>query len=340
MSHQLFRPDRFLCEPELGSCASRLQGLPAELTNPATAPGIADNTTILGRYYLSKTVAAFTGKPGLKAQSVGEGVENAAADFQVSWIYGCPHRCVFCHQIYLCRNYPYIAIYPRIKEVEREIREIASTWQGDRPFVCEVDTTTDILALEHLTGWLSRLILFFANEVAPHGQMRFITKSANAAPLLGLAHRRATRVGVSLTLAQQIREMEPGTAGLPARLNFLTKVIGEGYPVHVSIAPVVPTGNYERAYEKLFERLSAALLHTGQLELADVTLDVLVHYVKPECEGVVTELAPHAVDGMVTRRVDGRARLAYPEETCNRAIRFFRRMVPQYLPTARIISIQ
>lgn len=340
MSYQLFKPDRFLCEQGLSSYAFTFKGPTVEFTNPAAAAGIADNVTIPGRYFLSKTVVAYAVKPGLKVERTGPGTDNPSADFDVSWVYGCPHRCVYCQQIYLCKNYPYIAAYPRIERVENAIREIAAYWQENRPFVCEVGRMTDILALEHLTGWLSRLMSFFVQEIAPHGQLKFVTKAANALPLLEIDHRRATRVGISLVPDRQIRSMEPGTAPLSARLSFLTKVISAGYPVHVSFSPVIPTGNFEREYERFFDEIAKALLHGGSPEALDMTADVRLHSVKPESETVVEEIGPHAMNDMVSRRQQGRALLTYPEDVCENAMRFFRRMVPQYLPGARVLFLQ
>ena len=339
MSYQLFRPDRFICEQELSSFAFDFKGPTVEFTNPATASGIAENTTIPGRYYLAKTIVALTTKPGLKKEQPDRTAERLA-DFDVSWTYGCPHRCVYCQHVYLCKNYPYIALYPRIEEVENAIRDIASGWQDARPFVCEIGRLSDMLALEHLTGWLSRLILLFANEIAPHGQLYFLTKSANSAPLLELNHRRATRIGVALTTENRIRSMEPGTANLSARLNLLSRAAAAGYPLHLSFSPVVPLGDYQRDYANLFGQVARALLFGGYPETLDLSVDAHIHFVKPECELVVSELAPHALEGLHTDRTEGRARLVFPEETRAEAVHFLRRMIPPYLPPAALLSIR
>lgn len=337
MSYNLFRPDRFLCEQELSPYAFHFKGPTVEFTNPATANGIADNITIPGRYFLAKTVVAFTGKPGLKIESV---TGYPGVDFDISWTYGCPHRCVYCNECHLCINYPYISIYPKIEEIEMAIREIAVNWQEKRPFVCRVGNMTDILALEHLTGWLSRLVLLFANEIAPHGQLHFLTRSSNFAPLAELNHRRATRVGISIVPEPQVRDMEPGTASLAARLDLLNRAISSGYPVHISMSPVMLSGDYERTYERFFEQLANKLLQAGLPETIDLSVDITMYYIRPECEAVIDELAPQVRQDMVSRRVEGRARLTYPEEVLEKAQRYFRRMLPQYLPNARLLFIR
>ncbi len=339
MSYKLFKPDRFLCEQELSSYAFNFKGPAVEFTDPALADGIAENTTIPGRYYLSKTVVAFTARPGLKVVRGSDASENPSADFDVSWTYGCPHRCSFCEQIHLCKNYPYIATDPRIEHVELKILQIARTWKGNRPFVCEVGNFSDLLALEHLTGWLARLILFFARQIAPHGQLQFLTRSENFDLLADLDHHRATRVGVSVTPQEMINLLEPGTAPLSARLRLITGAAAAGYPLHISLSPVFPVGEYMREYEKLLHQVKESLLTASTPEMIDLSCDVLLHHVKPECEPAIAELAPELLKGMVSRRRHNRARLTYPDEIYNEAIRFFRRLIADYLPAARVIFI-
>jgi len=337
MSYRLFKPNRFICEQELNSYAFSFKGPTVEFANPATAPGIADNTTVPGRYFLSKTLVAFSAKPGLKVEPRQEG-DSGPDDFTVSWLYGCPHRCVYCPNIYLCKNYPYVCADPRIDEVENAIRAIAASWRGDRPFVCRIGGLGDLLAVEHLTGWLSRLIPFFASEIAPHGQLRIVTRSGNFAPLVPLDHRRCVAITVPLAPARQLDSMEPGAASLSARLNLLTRLIAAGYPVHISFGPVLDVPDFERLYEQLFHHLSGALLHAGAPSTFDLSVSFEILSVKPESEGVIAEIAPHALDGLLNQRIDGCAVLAYPEETNSRIGRYFRRFLSQYFPTARIIS--
>jgi DNA repair photolyase len=340
MSYQVFKPGRFICEQALSSHAFAFKGPSVEFADPARAPGIFDNVTTSGRFYLSKTVVAFTTKPGLKVRKANEGTPMPGADYDISCVYGCPHRCVYCPHIYLCKTYPYIAMDPRIETVEDAVHNIASKWKAGRPFVCQVGSFTDLLATDHLTGWLSRLIRFFSDRIAPHGKLQFLTRSGHFEPLVKLNHRRATRVGVALTPAWQTREMEPGTATLAARLNFLTRVIAAGYPAHVSFSPILLMKDYKKACERLFEEVAKALMRADFPEMPDLTMDVRIHQVRPESEVVIEELDARALEGMETRRIGGRSRLVYPAELHNDAIRHFRRMIPQYLPEARLVSVR
>ncbi len=340
MSYQVFKPGRFLCEQKLSSYAFNFKGPSVEFTDPDKASGIADNVTISGRFYLSRTVVAFTTKPGLKIRKADETTPMPGADYDISWVYGCPHRCAYCPYIYLCKTYPYIAMDPRIETVEDAVLSIVSKWKGDYPFVCHAGSFTDLLATDHLTGWLTRLIRFFSDRVAPHGKLQFLTKTGNFEPLVKLNHRRATRIGIALAPARQISEMEPGTATLPSRLNFLTRIIAAGYPVHLSFSPILLAQDYQKACERLFEEVAKALLRADFPEMPDVTMNVRIHQVRPESEAVIEELDPRILDGMVTRRIGGRSRLVYPAELHNGAIRHFRRMIPQYLPEARLVSVR
>ena len=340
MSYQVFKPSRFLCEQKLSSYAFNFKGPSVEFTDPAKAPGIYDNVTISGRFYLSRTVMAFTTKPGLRIRKADHGTPMPGADYDISWVYGCPHRCAYCPHIYLCKTYPYIAMDPRIETVEDAVLKIASQWKGDRPFVCQIGRFTDPLATNHLTGWLTRIIRYFSDQIAPHGKLQFLTRSGYFEPLVKLNHRRAARIGVALAPVRQISEMESGTATLAARLNLLTRVIAAGYPAHISFTPFLLFEDYTKTCERLFEEVAKALFQADFPEVPDLTMDVRIHQVRPESEVVIEELNPKALEEMVSRRIGRQSRLVYPAELHNEAIRHFRRMIPQYLPDARLVAIR
>ena len=57
----------------------------------------------------------------------------------------------------------------------------------------------------------------------------------------------------------QVARFEAGTAGMPARLNAMRRAALAGYPVGLTIAPIMPEGNWHEAYRLLLRQAAAAL---------------------------------------------------------------------------------
>ena len=136
-----------------------------------------------------------------------------------------------------------------------------------------------------------------------------------------------------------INRLELGTAPLASRLRVIRQAAEAGYPLHLSFAPVFPTGNYQHEYEKLLTRVRETLLQAAPLEMLDLSYEVLIHYLRPDSESVITHIAPEITKGMVTRVINNRSRLTYPDKVYNEALLFFQRLLNDFLPTAELVFI-
>ncbi|WP_431000538.1 spore photoproduct lyase family protein, partial [Klebsiella pneumoniae] len=140
----------------------------------------------------------------------------------------------------------------------------------------EASCYTDPLGIEHLTGSLSAAIRHFGAWEAPV-QLRLTTKFADIGALLNLPHNRRTRLRFSLNPANAAR-YEGGTARLPERLAALGAAARAGYPVGLTIAPIMPVPDWRQGYAALIRDAATAL--DGAPDL-DLTVELITHRFTP-----------------------------------------------------------
>ena len=120
-------------------------------------------------------------------------------------------------------------------------------------------------------------------------QLRWTTKFDNVEPLLTLPHNRRTRIRFSINAEPVSRSFEGGTASVSARLWALRRVAEAGYPVGLTIAPIMDVPNFERAYSDLLEEVSAAL---DGIPDVDLTAELITHRFTPASKEVLLNWYP------------------------------------------------
>ena len=103
----------------------------------------------------------------------------------------------------------------------------------------EASCYTDPLALEHLTGSWSRAVEHFGAWQADV-QLRWTTKYDDVGRFVGLPHEGRTRVRLSVNCRPVTTRFEGGTSRLEDRLAALRRLALDGYPVDLTIAPIMP----------------------------------------------------------------------------------------------------
>ncbi len=114
-------------------------------------------------------------------------------------------------------------------------------------------------------------------------QLRFTTKFDAVAPLLGLPHRGRTRIRFSVNAAGAARH-EGGASPMPARLAALRAVAEAGYPVGLTVAPILRLPDWALAYDRLFADVADAL---AGLTRVDLTAELITHRFTPKSKAVL-----------------------------------------------------
>ncbi|QJE73136.1 radical SAM protein [Aerophototrophica crusticola] len=270
-----------------------------------------------------------------------------SADWRVDLAEGCPAHCQYCYLAGSLGGPPVTRAYANLPDILGNLRAYlgkgnVTSKAGERQAegtTFEASCYTDPLGIEHLTGSLSEFIRFFgAWEEAV--QLRFTTKFDDVGPLLGLPHRRRTRVRFSVNAAPLARKFEGGTAPLPARLDAMRRMALAGYPVGLTIAPIMPMEGWEEAYGALLDDVAARLAPVPGL---DLSVELITHRFTPGSKEVLTGWYPASkleMDEEQRARKMTKFRsvkYVYLPAQMKRMKVWFEDAVPRALPGARIL---
>lgn len=219
-----------------------------------------------------------------------------SADWQFHLARGCPAHCQYCYLAGSLTGPPVTRVYANLPEILDGLDAYLgngritskSIARADEGTTFEASCYTDPLALEHLTGALAETIAHFGAWEAPV-QLRWTTKFDAVAGLLALEHRGRTRVRFSVNARSITERFEAGTASLDGRLNALRSLAIAGYPVGLTVAPIMPIPQWEREYDELFE---AVATRVRDLPNVDLSIELITHRFTPGSKDVLTRWYP------------------------------------------------
>ncbi len=218
-----------------------------------------------------------------------------SADWRFDLAEGCPAHCSYCYLAGSLAGPPIIRAYANLSEILAELPAAVgqgrvtslSAERAAEGTTFECSCYTDPLSIEHLTGHLAACITRFGAWDAPV-QLRFTTKFDAVGPLLGLAHHRRTRIRFSVNATAAERH-EGGAPRMKARLAALRAVAEAGYPVGLTVAPILRLPDWGAAYDALFADVAVAL---AGVEGVDLTAELITHRFTPKSKGVLAGWYP------------------------------------------------
>ena len=218
-----------------------------------------------------------------------------SADWRFDLAEGCPAHCAYCYLAGSLAGPPIVRAYANLPEILDTLPPalgagtVTSTSEAraGEGTTFECSCYTDPLGIEHITGTLAESIRYFGAWDAP-AQLRFTTKFAAVEPLLGLAHGGRTRVRFSVN-AEAAERYEGGAPRMAARLAALRAMAQAGYKVGLTVAPILRLPGWAEAYDRLFERVAAAL---EGVEDVGLTAELITHRFTPKSKGVLAGWYP------------------------------------------------
>jgi spore photoproduct lyase len=272
-----------------------------------------------------------------------------SADWRVDLAEGCPAHCQYCYLAGSLGGPPITRVYANLEEVLSNLDGYvgagtitsASTERQHEGTTFEASCYTDPLAIEHVTGSLSRAIAHVGTHAwSGPASLRFTTKFDDVQPLLDLPHGGRTRVRLSVNAASVAHRFEGGTARLPARIDALSRLARAGYPVGLTIAPIMPVQGWREGYADLLDAVAGA---TSDIPNLDLTVEMITHRFTPKSRDVLlgwyprTQLEMDEDSRRQKRGKFGTIKHVYPSPVMNELRGWFDAAVPERLPAARTL---
>lgn len=254
-----------------------------------------------------------------------------SADYRLVTGTSCPARCEYCYLAATLGSAVYIRVYVNSGEIMKAIQKHIDN--SDKPLTTfEASSSSDPLAVEHITGYLQKLIPFFADQ--PHARLRAVTKFANVEPLLDLRHNGHTRFRFSLNSHYVIDSFEKATASMKERIEAAGKIQRADYPLGFILAPLILYDGWKEGYTEMLELLRQTL-HNPE---ADLTFELIMHRFTTKARNIIEARYPETqLDfSMKNREHKGFGKYVYKEDTAKELETFMRNKVQQYFPNANI----
>jgi spore photoproduct lyase len=296
---------------------NRITNLPGE--SELEKYRIAKRTLVVG---LRKTLKFEQSKP--------------SAEYAIPIATGCMAHCHYCYLQTRLGAKPYIRVYVNTDE----IIEAARKYIDERiPEITrfEAACTSDPVGLEHISGSLTELIHFMADQ--PYGRLRFVTKFHHVEPLLGLRHNGHTRIRFSVNADYVIKHFEPATSSFTERIEAAGRVAKAGYPLGFIIAPIIWHEGWQEGYAHLLEKLQASV---PQEAIPSLTFELIQHRFTKTAKRVIEQRYPKTKLEMdeAKRKYKwgkyGQGKYVYPDEQANALREFITEQIFTKFPQATI----
>jgi len=271
-----------------------------------------------------------------------------SADWRVDLAEGCPAHCQYCYLAGSLAGPPITRAYANVEEILGGMSAhvglgavtTGTDARGHEGTTFEASCYTDPLGLEHLTGSLAAAITHVGTtHFGGPVQLRFTTKYADVAPLLDLPHGGRTRVRFSVNAAS-VERFEGGTARMADRIAGLRALALAGYPVGLTIAPIMPVDRWREEYAALLDAVAAA---TADVPGLDLSTELITHRFTLKSRQVLLGWYPRTqleMDEDLRRQKRGKygaVKHVYPTPVMNELRSWFEGALAERLPAARYL---
>jgi spore photoproduct lyase len=270
-----------------------------------------------------------------------------SADWRVDLAEGCPAHCQYCYLAGSLSGPPVTRAYADLDDIltglsDYEGRGTITSRRAarrDEGTTFEASCYTDPLALDHLTGSWRRAVEHFGRWAAPV-QLRWTTKFDDIDSFVGLPHAGRTRVRFSVNARPVTERMEGGTSRLPDRLTALRRLALDGYPVGLTIAPIMPLPDWRTHYGRLLDDVAAAIDGVPGL---DLTAELITHRFTPGSKEVLlgwyprTRLDMNEESRSRKQGKFGATKYVYPPAVMTELRTWFESAIADRLPSCRIL---
>ncbi len=270
-----------------------------------------------------------------------------SADFRLDLAQGCPAHCQYCYLAGSLGGPPITRVYADLDEILAGMDTYVGAGsvtsgtpeRGGEGTTFEASCYTDPLGIEPVTGSLATAITHVGtHDFGGPVQLRATTKFGAVEPLLELPHGGRTRIRASVNADGVAGRFEGGTDPVPLRLAGLGKLARVGYPVGLTIAPIMPVEGWREEYGAL---LDAAAREMHGVAGLDLTVECITHRFTSGSKNVLTSWYPRTkleMDEEQRSRKFGKfgaVKYVYPADAMRELRTWFADALADRLPDAR-----
>ena len=171
-------------------------------------------------------------------------------------------------------------------------------------------------------------------------QLRWTTKYDDVGGFVGLPHAGRTRVRFSVNCLPVSERMEGGTSRVEDRLAALRRLALDGYPVGLTMAPLMPLDGWREHYGHLLDLVEAAVDGVPDL---DLTAELITHRFTPGSKEVLlgwyprTRLDMDEANRTTKRGKFGSLKYVYPKDVMAEMRGWFTAELERRLPALRVL---
>ncbi|GAB6138594.1 spore photoproduct lyase [Halanaerobaculum tunisiense] len=255
-----------------------------------------------------------------------------SADYRLVTSTSCPAKCEYC---YLAKNLgtaSYVRVYVNLDEILKAVKKHIRKGHGEI-VTFEASSSSDPVAVEHLTGSLQRIINYFAKQ--PKGRLRVVTKFANVEPVLNLEHNGHTRFRFSLNSKYVIDTFEHLTADLEERIKAAGKIQEANYPLGFILAPLMIYDGWQEDYSQLLNQLQQELVNPQDERL---TFELIMHRFSTRSKNLIEKRFPNSQLELNKDKYHhkGFGKYVYPEEQATELKEFITAKINELFPKAEV----
>lgn len=156
----------------------------------------------------------------------------------------CIYNCEYCYLQGLYDSGNQI-LFVNLEDTFNSIEKMHS---ADKTYIC-ISYDTDLLAMEHLTGFVKKWVEF--SLAHPGIVIELRTKSANFSLIEKLEPSKQFILAWSILPDEIISQYEEFTPALAGRLDNIKRALQRGWEVRLCIDPVIYTDNFDIIYAKM-----------------------------------------------------------------------------------------
>lgn len=255
-----------------------------------------------------------------------------SADYRLVTTTSCPGKCEYCYLSTNLGSAVYPRIYVNIKEILKAVKKHIRKGKGEI-VTFEASSSSDPLAVEHLTGTLKETIEYFASQ--PQGRLRVVTKFGFVDNLLSIDHQNHTRFRFSINPEYIIKNFEHGTSSLTERIAAAAKIQEADYPLGFIIAPLIMYPEWKRGYEKLLITLKDSL-ENDQAE--NLSFELIQYRFSTRAKKLIEARFPNTKLKLDKEEYhhQGFGKYVYPEEKAAELKTFMKEKISANFPQAKI----